>query len=694
MLNHLLRNISISVLVSFLAVSISFAQPASVELKDGGGVFISSHASIQEAYNAIPATVSQAYIIEVLTGYTGASEVYPINFSVRTGTSSVNTITLRPAVGNTGETISATASGQPILLLDDADFIIVDGRPGGVGSTSDLTFENLGTTSGSFTFRFLNGATNNIIRYCIVKNNTMNLAGPRAIEIGTSVSNPTGNSDNLIEFNQIIGGRSGIGLAGTAANPNLNTTIKNNIISNFGYAGIWVLSSSNNILIEGNEIFQTAGYNTTSFGIISAGFTSLDILANKIYDVQSTGTTTLRGIQISLAAGATVNVINNFVSLMLDNGTKTTISGIYFLGSTDHIANVYYNSVRIGGTHTGGTSGSVLSAGIHKGSTGAGAVYNVKNNIVLNERTGGAAGGFHTGFYIGAANTVGTLNIDYNVYYGADSLSTHACWSDVYFSDISLYKAAANPNEQNSLFKPTNFVSGIDLHLIGSSLGDIDLAATPIAGITTDIDGQTRDLTLPYKGADEADVSIPVELISFYSNTNQNSVTLNWKTATELNNTGFDIQRKSENSSWVKIGFVPGSGTTTEASSYSFADKNLQPGKYNYRIKQIDFNGQFVYYNLAELIEIGAPLEFNLAQNFPNPFNPSTTIKYSISKASQVKLIVYNTIGEEIYTLVNEFQQSGSYTVRFNSELASSGVYFYKLIAGDFVSTKKMIFIK
>ena len=331
---------------------------------------------------------------------------------------------MRPAAGNTGETISATANGQPILLLDDADFVIVDGRPGGVGSTADLTFENLATTSSSFTFRVLNGATNNSIRYCVIKNNTMNVAGPRAIEIGTSVSNPTGNSDNLIEDNRLIGGRSCIGLAGTTANPNLNITIRNNIISNFGYAGVWVLSSSSNILIEGNEIFQTTGYNTTSFGIIAAGFTTLDILANKIYDIQSTGTTTLRGIQISPAAGATVNVINNFVSMMLDNGTKTTISGIYFLGSTDHISNVYYNSIRIGGTHTGGTSGAVLSAGIHKGSTGAGAVYNIKNNVVLNSRIGGTAGGFHTGFYIGTANTVGTLDIDYNVYFGADSLST------------------------------------------------------------------------------------------------------------------------------------------------------------------------------------------------------------------------------------------------------------------------------
>lgn len=679
----------------FLISSQILPQAGSVELKDGGGVFISSHASIQEAYNAIPATVTQAYIIELLGTYTAASETYPITFSLRTGTSASNTITLRPALGVTGRVISALATGTPILLLDDADYVIIDGRPGGTGSISELTLENLATTNtNSYTIRLLNGATNNIIRYCILRNNTMNTAGPRTIEIGTSVSNPTGNSDNLITNNEIIGGRSGIGLAGTAANPNQNTAIMNNKIYDFGYAGIWVLSSSHNIVIQGNEIYQTIGFNTANFGIIAAGFVNLDILKNKIYDIQNTSTSTLRGMQITPAAGSVLNIINNFVSLMLDNGTKTSLYGIQLLGSTDCTMNLYYNTIRIGGTHTGGTAGVVVSGGIVKGNTGAASIYNQKNNVVLNTRTGGTAGTFHTGYFSGSTNLVGTMDIDYNVYYGFDASSNHAGWGGTLYTDINTYRAAATPNEQNTIFKAVNFVSNTDLHVAGASIGDFDLAGTPIAGITDDIDGQPRHATVPYRGGDEGDVPLPVELTAFSANINGSSVILEWTTASEINNHGFNVERKSTNQSWQKVGFVDGSGTTSETRIYTFTDRELVSGIYNYRLKQIDFDGSFVYHNLNNEVEVGLPDKFDLTQNFPNPFNPSTIISYSIAKESLVKLVVFNSIGEEVLTLVNELKQPGNYSHKFDANSLSSGVYFYKITAGDFVSTRKMLFLK
>lgn len=677
----------------FFSISL-YAQAGSVELKDGGGILVSSHSSIQEAYNVIPATISQAYIIEILPAYTGASESFPITFSLRTGSSSSNTITLRPAAGNTGEIITATATGQPILLLDDADYVIIDGRPGGTGTTIDLTFENLGTTSGSYTFRLLNGATNNIIRYCSIRNNTMNTAGPRAIEIGTSVSNPSGNSDNLITNNEIVGGRSGIGLAGTTANPNLNTTITNNKISNFGYSGIWVLSSSNDILIEGNEIFQTIGYSTINFGIIAGSFINLNIIKNKIYDIQNTSSSTLRGMQLTPAAASVLNVINNFVSLTLDNGTKTTLYGIQILGSTDCTINLYYNTVRIGGTHTGGTAGALISGGIVKGNTGAGSVYNQKNNVVLNTRTGGTAGTFHSGYFSGSTNLVGTNDIDFNVYYGFDSVSNHAGWGGTLFTDINSYRTAASPNEQNTIFKDVNFVSSTDLHVAGASIGDFDLAGTPIAGITDDIDGQPRHATVPYRGGDEGDVPLPVELSGFSANVSGNSINLQWTTASELNNYGFEVERKHGKSSWLIVGFVEGAGTTSEFRNYNFIDKDLLSGVYAYRLKQIDLDGSFTYHLLSGEVEIGIPDMFDLVQNYPNPFNPSTVINYSIASPVPVRLVVFNSIGEEVITLVSELKQPGNYTVNFNAGSISSGVYYYKLVAGEFVAVKKMLFIK
>jgi hypothetical protein len=152
---------------------------------------------------------------------------------------------------------------------------------------------------------------------------------------------------------------------------------------------------------------------------------------------------------------------------------------------------------------------------------------------------------------------------------------------------------------------------------------------------------------------------------------------------------------------WENIGFVNGNGTTTETQSYSFTDNNLNSGKYIYRLKQIDFDGAFEYSNEVEVI-INAPEKFELSQNYPNPFNPSTKISYSIPNviASETKqsalttLKVYDVLGNEVAILVNEVQSSGNYEVTFNASLLSSGVYFYKLQAGSFVETKKMILMK
>jgi len=184
---------------------------------------------------------------------------------------------------------------------------------------------------------------------------------------------------------------------------------------------------------------------------------------------------------------------------------------------------------------------------------------------------------------------------------------------------------------------------------------------------------------------------VPVELTSFTATTNKNSVKLNWKTATETNNSGFEIQRKK--TTWESIGFVNGQGTTTEENNYSFVDENLTTGKYQYRLKQIDFNGSYEYSETID-VQVLSPTEYTLSQNYPNPFNPATTIKYSIPASGFVKLAILNTIGEEIETLVNEYKSEGVHDVIFNAENIPSGIYFYKLETGEFSSVKKMVLLK
>ncbi len=191
----------------------------------------------------------------------------------------------------------------------------------------------------------------------------------------------------------------------------------------------------------------------------------------------------------------------------------------------------------------------------------------------------------------------------------------------------------------------------------------------------------------------EWDNPLPVELSSFTSNVIGNNVSLGWTTSMESNNSGFAVERYSDGE-WAKIGFVNGTGNSSNAVSYNYVDRNLNSGAYNYRLKQIDYNGNFEYFELNGVVTIGLPETFSLAQNYPNPFNPTTTIVYGISKDGPVSLKIYDNTGKEVMTLVNESKPAGYYTITFNGTELSSGMYFYKLESGNFVTTKKMVLMK
>jgi hypothetical protein len=186
---------------------------------------------------------------------------------------------------------------------------------------------------------------------------------------------------------------------------------------------------------------------------------------------------------------------------------------------------------------------------------------------------------------------------------------------------------------------------------------------------------------------------VPVELTSFIANVTGNSVNLNWNTATELNNSGFEVERKSANSGYVKVGFVAGFGTTTEPKTYSFTEKDIAVGNYTYRLKQVDFNGTSEYSNEIN-VDVNAPVKYSLDQNYPNPFNPSTLIKYSVAKDGFVNVSIFNLLGEKVATLVNSNMKAGSYEVNFNASQLTSGVYFYSIEAGDFKAVRKMMLMK
>src|ERR1035438_3942280 len=217
-------------------------------------------------------------------------------------------------------------------------------------------------------------------------------------------------------------------------------------------------------------------------------------------------------------------------------------------------------------------------------------------------------------------------------------------------------------------------------------------------GINTDITDPTE-----YCNA-RANPATPVELTSFVSNVSGREVDLNWETKTELNTRQFEIDRSLLNtagsaSTWSSIGVRKAAGTSVSPIKYSYTDKNLQAGKYQYRLKMIDNDGA---YKLSYVVktEIALPKDFALSQNYPNPFNPSTKIDYQVPVDAKVILEVYNIAGQKVVELVNQEQSAGYYTVDFGASKLSSGVYIYRIVASDkatgnnFSSIKKMMLLK
>lgn len=199
--------------------------------------------------------------------------------------------------------------------------------------------------------------------------------------------------------------------------------------------------------------------------------------------------------------------------------------------------------------------------------------------------------------------------------------------------------------------------------------------------------------------------ALPVGLSSFTSSVNKRDVTLMWVTEWELNNSGFDIERAAPlnppeggTSEWKKIAFIPGHGTSNVSNGYLFKDEKLKTGKYLYRLKQLDYNGNYEYFPLGTELAITPPGDFEISQNYPNPSNPRSKINFQIPVNGRVTIKVYDITGREVITLLDEIRAADYYTVVFDGSNIASGVYFYSINArGDgisFTKTMKMILIK
>ena len=746
-----------------------YAQSNSVKLTLGAGAGV-LYPSITSAYAAIPGSVTGNYVIELQPSYLGtdASEVYPIQLTDRGLLVGGFTITIRPAAGfNTAVIKRPTAAAGPVLQINGGDNIIIDGRPGGVTSTSSNYLSINDAFVGSNTNRnieLLNSANYNTIQYinATAADATAAGAGNRVIFIGGTTT--TANKYNTIQYCSITGGLRGIQDFGLSdAVPNTNTVIQNNTVTNFGAIGIFAGSSQSNITIQ-NNLVQLTSYNVlvtntiSPFALAVTGIqqqslvsgtslingntismintsttvssltaisesgigvetitgnniialstpasataantfivginggngattapNTINISKNSISGLSSTSAINFRGVSLFFAtSGSTVNLNNNFVAITDPNAAASAIFGI-LLGNSNpagitYTTNCYYNSVNIGGAQSSTNANG--NYGIYKSDASVGSTHNIKNNVVINSRTGGTSTAQFLGFYIGS--TSGTLSVDYNTYWGADATVGYAAggWDPSVYRNggLAAYKTSAGTNEQHSNFANVSFVSPTNLHLVAPSITDINLYGTPIAGVTTDFDNNTRSAINPFQGADEPGGPVPIKLLSFTGENKGQYNQLSWITASEQNNKGFELERSADGRNYNSIASVASKavdGNSTLPLSYTFNDDKLLVATSFYRLKQIDKNGTITYSSIVT-IKGKTISQLMIANIYPNPVTEHFNLIIGVATDSKTSLVISDVSGkvllQQAYTL-----KTGDHIIPVNASLFATGLYF------------------
>lgn len=493
----------VTLLLSF-STFCAWAQPGSVGLSTAGGTVIGTYNSLATAYAAIPNPLNTPVIIQMSASYTGADEVFPITFTEKVGASQTNTITIRPADTVNSIIHSSIQSSGAIMLLDGADWLIIDGSPGGNGSSRAWTLNNLASNGSTLTL--INGATNNVFRHLVLQNNGVTGVS-RCLFWSTAASQPEGNSFNTAEHNLLIGSRYGFNSVGTAANLNRKNIIRKNEITGVVFSGIWLQGGSGSFLIDSNIIYSSNRIGEGPFGILMDSQTdSVSVVNNRIYDLNGgTAASGIRGISVrSTLATGTNNytfIANNFVSLTLPNGGSTSVIGLEYGGSNLVNAEIYHNTILIGGTlNAGGTSGNVLSAAFSKTASNAASTFILQNNLFLNTRSGGNVNGQHLALSL--ANNAGTLNLNHNTYNSTGPFTRIGTLTYSFFPDY--VTALGGGNESGGNTRPVSTFSITDLSLAGASLGDTLLGAPAIAGTQRDLFGNPRHPIRVYRGAHEA----------------------------------------------------------------------------------------------------------------------------------------------------------------------------------------------
>jgi hypothetical protein len=358
----------------------------------------------------------------------------------------------------------------------------------------------------------------------------------------------------------------------------------------------------------------------------------------------------------------------------------------------EEVADVFGASVSSAGDVNGDGFSDVIVGALNNDAAGmdAGKAYIFFGGLSMDATPDVIMTGSAPGDNFGIVSTAGDLNDD--------------GFSDVIVGAIRNDAGGTNAGRAYVYFGATNMDSTADLIFTGEAEEDLFGLAVATAG---DVNGDgISDIIIgaPYNDFTGTDAgkaylylsspTIPVELTSFNAIYNKINITLHWETATELNNKGFNVERSTDKNDWKSIAFVKGNGNSTSPKEYSYIDNDLFSGgtKFQYRLKQIDYDGSFEYTKIVEVIVM--PEQYALSQNYPNPFNPSTVLEFSIPKESFVEVKVFDVLGNEVITLAKNNYAAGTYKTDFNADDLPSGIYIARLTAGNFIQTKKMLLLK
>jgi hypothetical protein len=672
-------------------------------------------------------------IFNIPAGYTETlSSPTACNITSNTGTAS-NTIVFQKSGPGANPVITGgvgAGTGDYIIKLNGVSYITFDGidlQESGANITATTKMEygyyivNASTISGS---------QHNTIQNCVVTLDNANTSATYGVyQSNGATTTSIYNSYNTYKNIAVQKAYYGIYIKGNSTYSDVGCTVQNCIIgstvNSIGgtlttAADVFGIGSAyqNGASISNNEVKNVTFTNTATancYGIYSrysSGTTN--IFNNKVHDVSnnlSSGSPYSAGI-IVYNNGATdiMNVFNNVVYAINNGGgmasggaASTRIMGLYNNGVG--IVNFYFNSVYL--MNTANVTYIFQSACLYI--SGGPTTVNIKNNLLKNAWGSGST---QSNNCMLLNNGTGVIS-DYNIF---DSPATGVAYSvstgsgfvpaSLNYSTLANWQAASGSSLTGSpdvhskqiAIDYTNLTAGSEnLHLNLSSI-NTNYIGTPIStpSITTDIDGETRNATYPYIGADEnLTYVLPVELTSFTAIAKGRGVELAWKTATEINNAGFAVEQKDINNNWNKIGYVEGSGTTNAPQSYSFIVKVSTPQKYQFRLKQIDRDGKFTYSGIVEATTAFTADDYKLSQNYPNPFNPSTTFSFAMKNTEQTMVKVYNLVGQEVATLFDGIAQPNHiYTVKFDAKNLPSGMYFYSLQSNSKNEVKKMMLMK